>query len=286
MLHAREAAASAPAPSEQLLLFDYGTAMFHRDPGDPESERITLEGFGERVARNGHDLLGTLRRDVLGVDAPRAGWILLALVLLGFLRGLWGGPRLLDWFAVAYTGLLLTYFTYDERLALPLIPFVYLYGFAALRGRGTPVDPTSLVERSARLLAGGGILVLLTWNCAHFQENLDPREQDGTPTALGLEWSDAERLGKWFRENTPRDAVILCHQAPVLAVLSDRRAYTYRFPRSPELVRNYDPDYVVFYYRTPLVQSLEEFIARIAKEKFTVPCDKPGHTARIYRLSG
>ena len=42
----------AEIPSEQFLLLDYSTAVFHEDPGDPSSPRITMQGWMDRIESN------------------------------------------------------------------------------------------------------------------------------------------------------------------------------------------------------------------------------------------
>ena len=54
-----------------------------------------------------------------------------------------------------------------------------------------------------------------------------------------------ETMARWIRENTSEDAVIMCNQAPVLALLSNRLTYSYRFPRTPNIITKYDVDYVL-----------------------------------------
>lgn len=56
---------------------------------------------------------------------------------------------------------------------------------------------------------------------------------------------ETRELAEWVRQNLPEDAVLLCNQAPTMALLTGRQAYTFRFPRGDDLIDKYGVDHVV-----------------------------------------
>jgi hypothetical protein len=81
-------------------------------------------------------------------------------------------------------------------------------------------------------------------------------------------------VAEWIRENTPPGAVILAHDAPLYALLTERRTYTHRFAPGPRLLRRYAPDYVVFDRRTREGRRFAAFVAGRATRRWSVPSDQ------------
>lgn len=265
ILFAQSAASAAEVPSEQLFLHDYGTALFHVDPGDPGSALVDLDGWVDRIGKNGgkaaDDLAGLLH---LG-QGNAARMILLLLTLAGYVLALRRGPTLLEWLAPVYTALVLTYFTYAIRLMAPLAPLAYLYalvslsalaGWLARRMGRTALRPAAL---------GLAALLLLALNATQLEGK--------RPLTAGEE--DLITIGTWLRENTPEDAGLLCNQAPILEQLSGRRCYTFRFLRKLKLLGRYDIDYVVFDQRQ------KELFRAVSEGPTEVEVIKTGNGARI-----
>ncbi|MEW6071237.1 MAG: hypothetical protein AB1726_01405 [Planctomycetota bacterium] len=272
-LHARAAAARAEVPVEQDLLLDYGTAMFHVDPGDPGSPRVDLAGWRGRIAANGSRLAADL---TAGTVHLRAGGLavqiaVLALVLAGLVLAVRRrGPTLLEWLALAYTALLLTYFAYDPRLAMPLAPLVYLYlvtaagelGAWLARRAGRPIlRPAVGAAACAGLLAASGA-------------SLAARPGEGTD--LGASY---RAMADWIRAETPPGARILCNQAPILALLTDRPCYTYRFVRSADILAKYDIDYVLFDASPP--PQLEPLVRARRVRHWAIELGAPGRATIV-----
>jgi hypothetical protein len=275
-LWARAAGAGA---SDQLYLADYATALLRVDPGDPGSAWLSPGAWLARLAENGVWLLRTLGETTLGTYRTGSGAIVAALAGVGVVRAWRRAPSLGDVFGVGYAALLLAYFVHEPRLVVPVVPLVYLHllgGVAALGdlvGRAAPRLP-------ARGLAVGLACAALLWaNAARLPVALDQRGAPmindlGEEMTLGARWNDVRRVADWIRANTPADAVILSHDAPIHALLTGRRTYTHRFAPGPRLLRRYAPDFVVFDRRTREGQRFAAFVAARAPRRWIVPSDQ------------
>lgn len=279
-VHSRAVADEVEVPREQLLLHDYATALFHVDPGNPDSAIVSPAGWGDRVLSNGARVFDDLSRIL--VEEPHVVFSALVLLLAGIGWGLSvrRGPTLVEWFTFAYVGVLLTYFTHGVRLALPLVPLLFLYGHVTLAaiakrlpGRHARRFPVAL----AALLLGGFLVTF-------------PRHADGGERAVGggtwgAQWADVATVNDWLRENTPPDARILCSEAPVVSVLSERTAFTFKWPRRAAILERLEIDYVVF--TGPLPERLRAFGGHVrenAVERWDLPNRHPDNRLRIFRM--
>ena len=265
------ASAAAEVPIEQDLLYDYSTALLRVDPGDPGSDFVGWSVLFERALTNGAQLASDFTRAVLHVPAPPASSVLFALLVLAGLglrlRRL--GPTLFDWLFVTYVALILTYFAYDRRLLLPLAPLVYLYLFELVRSvvRG-PLREAAWARSAVTVF----LVSLLGLNGFALRRNL--LEQRAFDRSI-------EQVARQVRELTPEGSRLLCNQAPILALLTGRTAYTYRFPRSSNLIDKYAIDYVVV-DSGRLPASVREETERRGLQAWTLR--KPGGRARLVRV--
>jgi len=229
-------AGRAERPAEQLLLFDYATAIFHTDAGDPGSPWLPLSGWIARAGANAPLLLEDLAGAALGSAHPLAQLALLLLLAAGGAARLRRGPRLLDFWGAAYAGVLLFYFTHHPRLALPLLPLVYvcaLEAAAALgrRLRGRRLAPASPV---AALACAAALANALAW-----PEAPDP----------DAEWGAATRVAERIRRALPREALLMADNGPVFAVLTRRRTLSFRHARGDRnLLDHYDPALLILHF--------------------------------------
>ena len=273
------ARAVGAGPSDQLYLADYATALLRVDPGDPGSAWLSPAAWLARLGGNGVWLLRTLGDAMLGAFHAGAGALVATLVAVGVVRAWRRTPSLADAFGVGYVGLLLAYFVHDARLVTPLAPLLYLHllgGAAALGGLVEARAPRASARRLAAGLACGALLLA---NAARLPSTLDPRSAPmltdlGAERTLGARWNDVRRVARWLRENTPTDAVILAHDAPLYALLAERRTFTHRFAPGPRLLRRYAPDFVVFDRRTREGQRFAAFVAGRATRRWIVPSDQ------------
>jgi hypothetical protein len=294
--HARAAAAAAPRPSEQLLVFDYATASLHVDPGDPGSEPLSAGQWRQKITGNAALILRRLAACITGLQS---GWIcalVLAILLLGLVAALIRGPTLLEWHGAAYTAALLTFFDYNaslgadpaaefSRLLLPLLPSVYAYlvgGLNEIRRR-LPLGSdhrVALIRRHATAaLVLSGLMFL---NLAAAPSALNPQRTPLPIGTLGDLWNDYRRSAEWLRENTPDDAVIMTEMAPIVSLLSGRLVYTNRFPRAPGMLRRYRIDYVVSFWSTH--PKFENMVAAAAGRTWVLPSHAKGASIRFYEI--
>ncbi len=107
-------------PVDQNFLYSYSTAMWHVDGGDPSSPARALSSIAERVPERAETVLALLGVRMGTVEhesaAVAAGILLLALAAFT----LWRRRESAELFAAAFLGVLLVYFGFRDRLALPL----------------------------------------------------------------------------------------------------------------------------------------------------------------------
>ncbi|MFH0946177.1 MAG: glycosyltransferase family 39 protein [Planctomycetota bacterium] len=236
--YSRDAASRAIVPVEQEVQLDYATALLHEDPGDPGSPRVSPETLLRRVRQNGSLLMDELVMTTFHVEEAGIWFrlLLVVAVLCGLSICLRRGHLVYEWLTAVSCLVVVAYFAYGSRLLVPLVPMVYLYvavclsavGGAAARALRRPWLKTGIW--------GVAFAALLLSNAPNFRAHMLVPE-DPTPTY--------RQLAKWIEQNTPPDAVLLCNQAPTLSLLSRRTAYTYRFPRSADLLATYEPDFVI-----------------------------------------
>lgn len=285
------ARAASAGPTDQLYLADYATALLRVDPGDPASEWLSPGAWLERAAANGAWLLRTLGQTTLGVFDLRAGGMVAALGGLGALQALRRGASLPEWFLLGYLGLLVAYFVHEPRLVAPIVPLVYAHLLGGVAQLGDLLARVVPRRHPRTLLVACASLLLLAANAAQLAPALDPRGKTlitdmGEEKTLGARWNDVERVAEWIRSNTPPDAVVLCHEAPVYALLTGRRVYTHRFTPGPGLLREIAPDFVVFDRRTRGGLRLAKLVAARATRRWIVPSDQFEGGIAIYALRG
>lgn len=237
------------------MLSSYTTAILHERPGDPESPRVSVAELWSRVQRNGSGLakdasrsLSVYRRrqaELTPAELRRAPdtpfnnvtkGIVAVVLLTGFALTAWRKGGLFEWFALANVLVILSYFTYASRLTLPLVPFFYLYLLTLpLQFRRLRFGP------SGRGLTLGLALVLLAANAWSFADNR------GASPRTRTRWEDVRTIAAWVEENAPAEAVVLARQGPMIAVLTGRTTYSYRFYQNPALLDEYGIEFAIFF---------------------------------------
>jgi len=258
---AREAVAVAERPAEQLKLFDYPTAVFRVDAGDPDSPLVPLSDWAARVGSNGRALLSGLAHTCLGAGGVASQAALLALVALGLARASRLRSSLLAWFAGGYAALLLVYFTSHPRLILPLVPPVYLALLeggsalaAGLRARLAGRDP--LPPDLASALLAAALLGVNAW------------QWPGRSPELEGEWRVVFEAAELVKRHLPPDAVLVADAAPIFAVLTDRRVYTFRHPRFGNVLDRYEPDALILHFDHPSTESAREMVFGATRKRW------------------
>jgi hypothetical protein len=284
--HGQIAAAAAQRPSEQLLLFDYTTAIFRVDPGDPDSDALSGLQWLQRIERNGGRMISGLTACILGTRDIWASALLVAVLLLGLATALIRGPTLLEWHALTYSALLLTYYSHDPRLLIPLLPPVYAYLVDGLRRICQRLTLPS-GERGAFRLPDGITAVafagLMLLNLVALPKALDQHASRLEVGTVGDTWDDYARSAEWLRDNTPETAAIMTEMAPILSLLSGRRVYTNRFPREPDLLQRYGINYVVSFWWSS--RRFEHRTAARAEQRWLLPSQTRDQSIRIYKIA-
>jgi hypothetical protein len=241
LLHSSAVKAEAPRPTTQLLTFDHVTGMFHVNPRDPDSPTLTLDQWSERLASNIGDVSDGLAHALLGgslkwarirVDEARQrlptgfhetsplAFGLAALIGLCLAFTAWRRRSLLDLYALAYLAIALTWFTYVQRMLLPVLPMLLssvVYSLSAL-GRGLASRWPRARELPLTIVACVLLLVSLLRM---------PGALEGEPARADLE-SAERRVARWIQNRTDPDAVVLHEHAAIMSLLSNRRVYTWR----------------------------------------------------------
>ena len=277
MLWARDAASHAERPATQTLMFDYATALLRTDPGDPGSPLVDAAGWGRRVADNSAEIVASLGRCLIGVESGPLPWVVAAAVIGALLWALVVRRSLLDWYGAASLAMLLAYFTYTDRLLLPVLPAL----LSALFFAAERLAVRARRPQQARLAALGAPAALLAIvAAAHWGEDLagpDFKQQNAATDGAAADWIVA---------HTPPDARLLHERGPILSILTGRRAYTYRnlpggWPGGPEV------DWIVL---GPKPSPIEPAVARAARETVELPVRfKPQGkplVVKLYRMTG
>lgn len=116
----RETVSRPEAPADQTSLYDYTTAMWHVDRGDPSSPRLPASEILARVPTRLSEtlsVLGSRLRDREGSTSDVVlGGAALAIALLFLLAR----NRVEAWFLLGTIAVLLVYFDFRDRLVLPI----------------------------------------------------------------------------------------------------------------------------------------------------------------------
>jgi hypothetical protein len=219
MLWSQRAAAEATGPATQLLMFDYGTALLHVDPGDPDSPLVGLDGYLKRLRRHAMGFGKAVAEVLTGSHETPLPVVALVLSLAAILTALWTRRSLLDWFTLAYLALLLLYFTFADRLLLPMIPLLLS---ALIHGLLLGMRALGQSRLSASVAVGLLAAGMLAVSAAHAERDLAPHPIKRLNAQL-----DGE-IARWLREETPPDTLVMHERGPILSVLCDRRVYSCR----------------------------------------------------------
>jgi len=276
IVHQKKAAAAAAKPSEQELLFDYWTAMFHVSPGDPASDMVNIDGWRRRIRKNSSGAISHLGQHTLATRKAWAGLFLVALALAGMFLTIYRRASILEWFAVAYTALVLTYFTFDVRLLVPLVPLLYLYALEVVSEVGNLASERLNRPRAPVILGTTAFVALMTINLWLLPQVISAQRK--SPYNYRM-----RNVAAWIRRQTPPDAVILCGSAPIVNLLTNRVAYSYHFYRTGNLLQKYEPDYVIFDFLIPS-ESFVQDVAKNSSDQWVQTGERDNWTVRIYKM--
>jgi len=286
VLHARQAAAEASRPSTQLLVFDYMTALLHENPSDPASPLVDLDGYLERIATNANEISRCVAHAFLGgppnefdsefgLEAPLGAALLAAAVLFAAASR----RSVLDLYLLAYLGMLLVYFTFADRLLLPIVPLLLSSVVFTLERLG------SLFVRPGQAIDPRGALIGTFALCQLALSLHGLPEARAQSSNRRLFAADDDATAAWVNGHLPPDAVLLHEKGAILTVLTGRTTYTYRNLPGPWPQGCPDTDYAIFSPR-PRREEAEALVARASKPPVLVPFlwhETPSQI-RIYEL--
>ena len=269
ILHAAAMAPRVSVPARQMLNYSYTTSMFHQKSNDPSSDLVSFSGWMGRVRRNGDALMRDVAFAIVGND--HLGWAvgISAVVVAGWCLRSWRGFGILEWFTISYILVLLTYFTNSFRLAMPLVPLLYLYVLLIVDrifGR------LGAGPRMAHVAVGAAVAALLALNLYHFPAAREGRVPAGTGGRVSALWQQGPALRRnmdnvtqWIETATEPDDVLLCCLAPTHAVRTGRECHTFCFTPPQEvsnLLEQVKPRYVIFDIESDRTRALEPLVRK------------------------
>jgi len=272
----------------------YGQWLLLKNPYSPEEGSIKFYELSGRALKNLKIYsLGEMSRVVLGpvvlsvrgtVTAAVAG-IFSLLVVLGLVRNLLRGFRLLEMYVIVYLGVVLIWpeVWSDVRFIMAIVPFFMLYmadGVAFAAGwRSAKLFHAGVAQAVAlslvALLGLGVQLWLVPGNLNMIGRCLRGDRYAGYHPA----WRNLFQAGDWIRENTPEESVITVRKPHLFYLHTRRRVEDYPFTTDTDsvLTRITATDYVVvdavsgttYRYLIPAIQKVPE------RFKLVYRLDKP-----------
>lgn len=206
-------------PADQTMNYSYSVAMWHRDRGDPGSPLVPAEEIVRRPRQRLPQLLWSLHTRLRsapassrGAAGPWLGVVLLAALLVQALRR----REPAELFTLLYLLVVVFYFSYLERIALP----VFVFSLLAL---------LELLRDASRSLAGraAGLGVPLAFLAVLFVLDFSPRAN--WPR---IERGDTERAAKaetYAKCLPPEARVAMWLKANEYSLLLDRPMYVLYF---------------------------------------------------------
>lgn len=246
--------------TQQTSVHSYGTAMFHVDPSDPNSDKLPFAAVAGRVPGQLGELaetLGTRFTDAGGpFTSPPSPWSILG--ILGLLGALFIARRRrepLEIMALGAAGLVAVYFAFVDRLALPAFVFgapavaevLVLLLARVWRGRGpllVAIAWVGLAAWDARRIEGESARAIRQAQMLELASEVNERVPQAEPVATRLGWE----LGVYLEGRT-------VHSLYMSALRSGQRG-ALRFLRDRGL------DYALFDMRHPDDRTLRNALAR------------------------
>ena len=154
--------------------------------------------------------------------------LLMALVLLGFLRDLREGFKSIHLFFLCYCGMLLIWVWPPIRFVIPIFPFWLFFAYKGMmslgvhissRGWGAKIANAALVFLLC--LSLGNALYLFSENTLRIQKVSIMFERK--TNSEELDWKKMSSLFNWIRYNTPDDSIVLGNLDPAIYLYTGRK---------------------------------------------------------------
>jgi len=212
----RNARVDRPSPTEQTSIYSYGTGMFHADPSDPQSKRLTIGEVAARVPDQLSQVSHVLGTRLGPAGKPRpfpmclAGLGLACVVFTALRR-----REPTEFLCLGLFVVVSSYFAFVDRLALP----VFVLALPSLVGCLDSLLATAFARRAsgsrrpawigalaiaalavadARALPDPDSLRIRSRQMRELTANLDEALPPGSPLAARLGWE----LGVYMEERT------------------------------------------------------------------------------------
>jgi hypothetical protein len=183
-----------PPPADQTLNYSLATAMWHEDPGDPGSRRVSIGEIRGRAPLRLRDLLlvtgSRMQHRIPGSFPPDAqtmyGWSVVALPMIACLLIVLvrrKGPA--EWFAAGVLLVVAVYFIFTDRLALPIFVLALaatVEVFRDLIRRFSGVRAATIVPAAALLL-----LIAVDLKPRHDWDEIETRHREFTALVPAVE---------------------------------------------------------------------------------------------------
>ncbi len=227
-----------------LLVNPYQPELGYAGPADLIARLVnnvrlyTIEVLPETLA-------GAAPAGAVSLPALLAGLLIVALVLIAFLRGI-RRVQVVELFTALYLGLLFIWpqVWTDRRFLLPLVPILFLHAASGL----VWCFEFLRVKRPAWVLpAAGALLVLLTVpdhvRSVGFNQGCQKFYRQGDRLACyPPPWRAFVQTAEWVRANTPEDAIVISRKPRLFYYFGRRRGEVYPFTTEENAVLSFLDD--------------------------------------------
>jgi 4-amino-4-deoxy-L-arabinose transferase-like glycosyltransferase len=206
--------------------------------GTASAEHGASVSLFSRVTSNVVAYVGALPETVyygysLRDPAPKlVGFTIIAITLLGFLYSAWRKRSSLEYYCVAYAGVLLLYEPSNSgnlrRYLVPLIPFLFYYFVRGIEALGALAERRGQSRDGAMRWVRPATLALLAFIAlANFARTVQASVLHRQPEMFDFyRWGDFagyRRMGEWVRANTPASGIVGTRGTYVFHVWSRRK---------------------------------------------------------------
>lgn len=235
----------------------YFLQLFQKNSYDPELGYVSvgemLQRIGNNIAKLGfvvvRNTMAPFGRSFPPFLGALLAKIMVALIFVGWIRGLGGRLRIVSLYVFFYLGVVCMWQTQwvSERFVVSIVPFLYLLMLMGLETLLTLFNPerprrgAELVEslknvagwelspnRRRTLWALAAIVVVLN---IHFQF-----ANRGVGKQIGKDWRHFYSCADWVRLNAPKDAVVVSRSPGLFFVRSERQGLVYPYSHDVEKI--------------------------------------------------
>lgn len=156
------------------------------------------------------------------------GAIMVSMTLLGFIKRLFDGPEVIEWFFIFYLVMLL-FFPNNYSAFRLMVPLGFIFLFYAATGLKT-IQPISQIPAFKKSVVSGALILLL------FIPGLLSIARSGENTLEGPQQASAVETFDYMRKNIPAGAVVVFAKPRALALYAGCRGMADPFTNDPTLI--------------------------------------------------